>query len=267
MRSVISYHIGAGRLRGRRDLPGVAGGGTVLPTDYANLVCWYDATDITTLWQDTGGTTQAENGTKVRRWDDLSGNGHHLTRSAGLDSATVYNSSGFGANSLAQVDFAAQTSGYLDSIGGNFGLAAEDEATLIMLLDSDEPAADFSYVFGMTSPALGVFYESDVFGADGPGYNDGGHVSFGVGSAVDTASALAVVYTGTDSSLYSKTSLLSASGVKATFDTGGTAPLRMGVSGVVSDFKVCKLAFYDGTLATADWQALATQWSDDAGFP
>ena len=251
----------------RGSVEGAAAAATVLPTDFANLVCWYDATDVTTLWQDTGGTTQAVDASKVRRWDDKSGNGHHLTRSAGLDLATQYQDDGFGPNSLAMVDFPAQTSGYLDSIGGNWGPSAEDSLTLIMLLDSDEPAADFSYVWSKVTTAHGIYYESDVFGADGPGYNDGAHVSFGVGSAVDTASALACVYHTTDAELYSKTTLLSAVGAKATFPTSATSALRMGVSGVTSDFKVCKLAFYDATLATADWQALVTQWSDDAGFP
>jgi autotransporter-associated beta strand protein len=49
-----------------------------------NLVNWYDASDISTLWQNTAGTTAVTaNGQTVLRWNDKSGNGNHLTISSG----------------------------------------------------------------------------------------------------------------------------------------------------------------------------------------
>jgi len=49
-----------------------------------NLVNWYDASDITTLWQNTAGTTPVTaSGQTVLRWNDKSGNGNHLTISSG----------------------------------------------------------------------------------------------------------------------------------------------------------------------------------------
>ena len=49
-----------------------------------NLVNWYDASDMTTLWQNTAGTTAVTaNGQTVLLWNDKSGNGNHLTTSSG----------------------------------------------------------------------------------------------------------------------------------------------------------------------------------------
>jgi hypothetical protein len=50
----------------------------------SNLVNWYDASDLTTLWQDTGASTPVTaNGNTVLRWNDKSGNGNDLTSSSG----------------------------------------------------------------------------------------------------------------------------------------------------------------------------------------
>lgn len=41
---------------------------------------WYDPSDLTTMWTDTAGTTQATVGDAVARIDDKSGNGNHATQ-------------------------------------------------------------------------------------------------------------------------------------------------------------------------------------------
>ena len=41
---------------------------------------WYDPSDLTTLWTDTAGTTQATVGDSVARMDDKSGNANHMTQ-------------------------------------------------------------------------------------------------------------------------------------------------------------------------------------------
>ena len=84
-----------------------------------NLVNWYDASDTTTLWQDTGGTTAITgNGQSVWRWNDKSGNGNHLTSS----SAPIYTTGVM--NSLPVLQFAgnklANTSVSMGSITNNF---------------------------------------------------------------------------------------------------------------------------------------------------
>jgi hypothetical protein len=42
------------------------------------LGVWYDPADLSTLWADTSGTTQAGLGDAVARMDDKSGNGNHI---------------------------------------------------------------------------------------------------------------------------------------------------------------------------------------------
>lgn len=55
---------------------------------------WYDPSDLSTLWQDTGGTVAVTaDGQSVARMDDKSGNGNHLTQAtAGM--RPVYHTDG-----------------------------------------------------------------------------------------------------------------------------------------------------------------------------
>jgi hypothetical protein len=56
----------------------------------SSMSLWLDGSDTNTLWADTNGTSQAT--TTVARWDDKSGNGHHLTQ--GTAFATGYSQNG-----------------------------------------------------------------------------------------------------------------------------------------------------------------------------
>jgi len=49
----------------------------------------YDVTDQSTLYEDSGGTTQASVGGPVGRMEDVSGNGHHATQSTTADKPTL----------------------------------------------------------------------------------------------------------------------------------------------------------------------------------
>jgi hypothetical protein len=49
----------------------------------ADLILWLEADDLTTLWQDVGGTSQVSaDAQTVGKWDDKSGDGFHLTAAA-----------------------------------------------------------------------------------------------------------------------------------------------------------------------------------------
>jgi len=50
------------------------------PTDLAALEAWWDFSDATALWEDTGGTDAVDiDGDFILRADDKSGNGYHVT--------------------------------------------------------------------------------------------------------------------------------------------------------------------------------------------
>lgn len=56
---------------------------------------WYDPSDLSTLWQDTAGTSAVTTaGQSVARIDDKSGNGRHLTQATAADRPTYQSSGG-----------------------------------------------------------------------------------------------------------------------------------------------------------------------------
>lgn len=63
----------------RRRTSGGAGPPPFSPLDLSPLV-WLDASDATTLFEDTGGTDAAEPGDTIALWQDKSGNGNHLSQ-------------------------------------------------------------------------------------------------------------------------------------------------------------------------------------------
>lgn len=57
------------------------GGAAFSPTDISGLALWLDASDATTLFQDSAGTTPATaNNDVIGRWADKSGNSKHATQ-------------------------------------------------------------------------------------------------------------------------------------------------------------------------------------------
>ena len=66
-----------------------------LPSAYTGLALWFDAADLTTLFQNTAGTTAVTaNGQFVQCWKDKSGNSRHATLYTGTTGPT-YSSNGF----------------------------------------------------------------------------------------------------------------------------------------------------------------------------
>lgn len=59
---------------------GAAGGGAFSPADIAGLAAWYDASDAASI---------TESGGAVSQWNDLSGNGYHLTQSTSTQKPTT----------------------------------------------------------------------------------------------------------------------------------------------------------------------------------
>ena len=63
------------------------------PPDLPNLDIWFDYTDLSTLWQDSGSTQVTTPGQSVGQWDDKSGNGYNLVQTTPSERPT-YQSSG-----------------------------------------------------------------------------------------------------------------------------------------------------------------------------
>lgn len=59
------------------------------PTQIAGLQLWLDGSDLTTLYQSSGGSLAAADGDPVGYWLDKSGNGRHVTQSSGVNKPTV----------------------------------------------------------------------------------------------------------------------------------------------------------------------------------
>lgn len=112
------------------------GGGGPGPSTYSPAF-WYDADDLTTLFQDAAGTIPVTaDGDPVGRWEDKSGNGRHWTQSTSGARPTYHTSGGVswiesdGVNDwmtgstgmLAFADLAVFIGMRVLSGGGDFGL-------------------------------------------------------------------------------------------------------------------------------------------------
>ena len=81
------------------------------PTDITGCVVWQDAKDISTLWQNTAGTTPvASTGDSILRWDNK-GSGNNLVNSSGSDYlrySSDYQSTGHPFVTADEATFGAQ---------------------------------------------------------------------------------------------------------------------------------------------------------------
>jgi hypothetical protein len=111
---------------------------------------WYDPSDLTTVWQDTAGTTPATAGDPVGRIDDKSGNGNHATQSTPTARPTLQTSGG-----LYYLDF--------DGVDDGMTTAAVDfsvteNATLFAAVNKQTELANQSIVeLGATTNNQGMF--------------------------------------------------------------------------------------------------------------
>lgn len=107
------------------------------PAQLPDLVAWYDPSDLSTLWQDTAGTTPVTaSGQSVARIDDKSGNGYHLTQSTAAARPTYQSSGGLHWLESDGVDDLMQA-------GSRLGLGADPDLSVITSLrnlssDSDD---------------------------------------------------------------------------------------------------------------------------------
>lgn len=115
------------------------------PKQIANLIAWYDPSDLTTLFQDAAGTISVTSfGDPVGLLQDKSGNGYHLTQSVS-EARPVYKTDG--------------TRHWIESNGTNtslscssrFGLSANPNLTVSAALQPLSHISSWDAVFGIGS--------------------------------------------------------------------------------------------------------------------
>jgi len=120
--------------------------GTVEGTDLSiSLRLWLDANDISTLFQNSAGTTPVTaHGQPVQRWNDKSSYGSDLTRPGGTN--PLYDTSSPYFNGFPSIDFGGGTNGsrLINNITG--GWNTEEYTLFIVLLgDSTNPTLNESF--------------------------------------------------------------------------------------------------------------------------
>lgn len=122
-----------------------------LPSALNNLLVWFDAADLATLWQDLTATTPVTGfGDVVRRWNDKSGNGHHVSRPTSDTFQCKYVQAV--GNSLGGVDAD-------NGAGGDGTLRSSTIAALglvqpihaVCVFEHNDNASGFQYIFGFTN--------------------------------------------------------------------------------------------------------------------
>ena len=119
------------------------GGGEFSPADIADLQLWLDATDASTLFQDTAKTTSASaNNDPVGCWEDKSGNGFDFDQSTSARRPTL-DTGTMSLNSLNLVPTA-------DSGGGQWlaNSSCTDTITLFQALQYNSNSAGVSFGIG-----------------------------------------------------------------------------------------------------------------------
>lgn len=105
---------------------------------------WYDMTDLSTMWQDTGGTTPVTAaGQQCARLDDKSGNGHHATQATGTKQPTVRQD----ANGVYYLEFDGTDD---ELINGTMDLSASQESLFALggITSNDATSQGYPFNFG-----------------------------------------------------------------------------------------------------------------------
>jgi len=121
-----------------------------LPSAYTGLALWFDAADLTTLFQNTAGTTAVTaNGQFVQFWKDKSGNSRHATLYTGTTGPT-YSSNGFNGGYAGLLFNGANTSILMTAaLVPSTALTTSGSNSTIFAVYNRAAAAPNSCVFGL----------------------------------------------------------------------------------------------------------------------
>ena len=119
-----------------------------------NLKLWLDASDQTTLFSDTAGTTQITNGGSVARWNDKSGNGNFVTQSTAANMPTWLSNS---QNGLGVLSFDGTNDSLGSVIAGSWPTNGQFTVDSVVKFNSLH-AADDSVIFEVGNGAFDSIY-------------------------------------------------------------------------------------------------------------
>jgi cytoskeletal protein CcmA (bactofilin family) len=124
-----------------------------------------DASDASTVFEDTGGTNPAENGTSVARWNDLSGNGFDVTHN-NAGQLPQYDDTGNTLNGLATLHFDGDKIGRANDIGitGN-----ADRTVITVWHNATGTGQNFQHTFHMGTGGPPSAYGHSVSRGDNAG--------------------------------------------------------------------------------------------------
>ena len=201
-----------------------------VPTDIAGLVAWYDASDAGSITESSGAVSQ---------WDDLSGNGYHLTQSTGSLQPTTGTRTQNGLNVL---DFA-----------GDILTVAVTETSpwTAFVVCYPDAVANLKTVFAQNGGAWEVMFHNGQFGLSGASQMAwyGASPSSGPSYAATTPYVLEVVTNGASSAW----TLNGATDTTTSF-SGGLTTLGVGgypASGDLFDGWIGEFILY-GSALTSD---------------
>ncbi len=118
-------------------------------TGDANLRLWLDAADLSTLFQDTGGTVAAVNGQQVALWKDKSGNGLDVSQSNAGDRPD-YKGAAPNLNANGALFFEGYSGGDMMRAVNSTGILGNDDRTVITVwANRENTGQNYQHAFHM----------------------------------------------------------------------------------------------------------------------
>jgi hypothetical protein len=229
------------------------------PANLTDIELWFDAADLSTLWQDSGRTTKVTaSGDTVEAWDDKSGNNRHAVNAS---STLTWDADGF--NGLPAVDFPNAAEGDLTTPSFTHGTTGGMSMFAVYRNDATGQA-DYLVQMG-TGGTIKVPWASDAGTGTGPGFYDGAHKAFTTVEVTDE-NVFSVIYesAGSTARMYRRSTEI-GSGV--TYTAFADASTFQTIGGELNKFDgvLCEYILVNREV-TADERALIITYLVDKWF-
>lgn len=239
------------------------------PKSISGLALWLDASDASTLYQNSDGTTPATTaGDPVGYWQDKSGNGRNATQSTAANRPTIGTIASARGLVFDSTDSLLSTASMSDLIGS---AASSPAMTIAFIATNASGAAGFS--LGSDNATNGRLFVSNSFDGAGTSYFDvagtaGGRLSYSLPSSSQTAASVYVLQRSGSSMIVRRNAatIASKSDASQTF-SATSARLSIGQAIGLAGFSgTCgSVLCYPSALTASQYQRLerflATRWN------